>query len=93
MRPTVPPAGIDTGVVMVWVIGLSYWAGAALLWLPFALALSSDSHERHDQNLLAGIVLAVVWPLAAPVLAVVVATRRVRAHREVGQPISVLVRS
>jgi hypothetical protein len=78
---------------MVWVIGLSYWAGAAVLWLPFALALSSEARERHVQDLLAGIVLAVVWPLAAPVLAVLVATRRIRAHREVGRPVSVLVRS
>ena len=77
----------------MWVIGLSYWAGAAMLWLPFALALASEERERHVQDLLSGIVLAVVWPLAAPVLAVVVAARRVRAHREVGQPISVLVRS
>ncbi len=79
---------------MVWVIGLSYWAGAALLWLPFALALRADSDvPRGVQDLLAGIVLATVWPLAAPVLAVIVATRRVRGHREIGQPISVLVRS
>jgi len=80
------------GVVMVWVIGLSYWAGAAVLWLPFALALSSETRERHVQDLLAGIVLAAIWPLAAPVLAAVVATRRVRAHRAIGEPV-VLVRS
>jgi hypothetical protein len=80
---------------MVWVIGLAYWAGAALLWLPFALALRSEARDRHVQDLLAGIVLAAVWPLAAPVLAVVVTTRRVRAHRAIGQPVpvSVLVRS
>ncbi len=78
---------------MVWVIGLSYWAGAAVLWLPFALALSSETRERHVQDLLAGIVLAVVWPLAVPVLAVVVAKRRIRTHREVGRAISVLARS
>jgi hypothetical protein len=78
---------------MVWLIGLSYWAGAAMLWLPFALALSSETRDRHVQDLLAGIVLAVVWPLAAPVLAVIVATRRIRTHREVGQAISVLARS
>ncbi len=64
-----------------------------MLWLPFAMALSSETRERHVQDLLAGIVLASIWPLAAPFLAVLVLTRRVRAHREVGQPISVLARS
>jgi len=77
---------------MVWLIVVSYWAGAAVLWLPFALALSSEMRERHVQDLLSGIVLAAVWPLAAPVLAGLVATRRVRAHRAIGQPV-VLVRS
>lgn len=79
---------------MVWVIGFSYWAGAALLWLPFALALRSDpSDGRGVQDLLAGILLAAVWPLAAPVLALVVATRKVRAHRQIAPPITVPVRS
>jgi hypothetical protein len=78
---------------MVWIIGLAYWAGAAVLWLPFAMALSSEMRERHVQDLLSGIVLAAVWPLAAPVLTLVVAARRIRAHREIGQPVSVLVRS
>lgn len=79
---------------MVWVIGLSYWAGAAVLWLPFALALRSETRERHVQDLLAGIVLAAVWPIAAPFLLAVVATRRVRTHRELARhEVPVLVRS
>jgi hypothetical protein len=69
---------------MAWVIGITYWAGAAMLWLPCAIALRSYTDEQRGvEDLLAGIVLAVVWPLSAPILALLMATRRFRTHRAI----------
>ncbi|MEX0873998.1 MAG: hypothetical protein WD646_04685 [Actinomycetota bacterium] len=78
---------------MAWVIGLGYWAGAASLWLPMVLALNPhNAKQRGSDDLLAGIVLAFVWPVSAPVIALFTAARWIM-HRWAGAPAtSVLVR-
>jgi hypothetical protein len=81
---------------MAWMIGISYWAGAAMLWLPCALALRAYAEKRRGvEDLLAGIVLAVVWPISAPILALLVVARRFRTHRAISHAGagSVLVRT
>jgi hypothetical protein len=77
---------------MAWVIGLGYWAGAASLWLPMTLVLNPYNAKRGAEALLAGIVLASVWPISAPALALLAGGRWIM-HRWASAPAtSVLVR-
>jgi hypothetical protein len=76
---------------MTWLVVFAYWAGATISWLPLALSLGPDDGKRGPDDLLAGIVLAVVWPLSVPVLAVIFGVR-VLIHRWAGPVPSVLAR-
>ncbi len=66
---------------MVLAIGIGYWIGATVLWLPLALMLRGrDSEQQGIALVIAGVVLAMVWPASLPIAILVYAARHVRRH-------------
>jgi len=55
---------------MGFVVALGYSLGVALLWLPLALMLHSFSAERRGlEHVMAGVLLATIWPVSTPLVA------------------------
>jgi hypothetical protein len=64
---------------MLLLIAVSYWVGAALLWLPLALMLRRYNSGGME-SVVAGLVLSTVWPVSLPIVALWYGTSHVRRH-------------
>ena len=77
---------------MIVVVALGYWFGAALLWLPIALMLHAFRAERRElDHVMAGLVLATIWPVSTPIVGGLYAAIHLR-RRPVDVPEAALVR-
>jgi hypothetical protein len=55
-----------------------YFTAAAIAWLPLALALRRSGAETRLEQVLEGLLVAIVWPLSVPALVVGAFARTVR---------------
>lgn len=63
---------------MVLAIGIGYWVGATLLWLPLALMLRGRESAEGIALVIAGVVLAIAWPVSLPFVGGLFVARHIR---------------